>query len=85
MPQPSTAAWTGLGAGVGVAGLVVALFRSVTGPAAEIDRYATDIDEAIKGISRNLEGAGQIAQTRDLATAVPGLAGAYLERLPKGS
>ncbi len=76
-----TAAWIGLGAGVPVAGLVVALFSRVTGPAREIDRYATDILEAGLAISANLEGLAELERTHALATAVPGLAVAYLEKL----
>jgi hypothetical protein len=76
-----TAAWVGLGAGVPVLGLVVALFDRVTGPAAEIDRYAQDILDAGLAISRNLEGAAELERTAELGAAVPELALAYLDRL----
>ena len=75
------AAWAGLGAGVGVLGVVVALFARIMEPAAEIDRYADDILDAGLGIARNLDGADELAQTLELGGAVPGLALAYLDRL----
>ena len=76
-----TAAWVGLGAGVPVLGLVVGLFGRLTGPANEIDRYATDILDAGMAISKNLEGLTELDRTHALATAVPGLAVAYLKKL----
>ncbi len=79
--SPAGTAWLGLGAGVGVLGLVVALFGRVMGPAAEIGRYADAIESAAGGISRNLDGAAELTRTRDLATAVPELAAAYLDRV----
>ena len=74
-------AWAGLGAGVGVLGVVVALFARVMGPVAEIDRYADDILDAGLGIARNVDGADELARTLELGGAVPGLALAYLDRL----
>lgn len=74
-------AWTGLGAGVGVLGVVVALFQRVAVPAAEIDRYAGDILDSGLAIALNLDGADELERTRDLGAAVPGLALAYLARL----
>ena len=76
-----TAAWIGLGAGVPVLGLVVALFGRVIGPAGEIDRYARDILDGGLAISGNLEGLAELDRTHALATAVPGLAVAYLQKL----
>lgn len=76
-----TAAWVGLGAGVPVLGLVVALFGRVTLPASEIDRYAKDILAAGNAISANLEGLTELDRTHALATAVPDLAVAYLKKL----
>ena len=76
-----TAAWIGLGAGVPVLGLVVALFQRVTEPTIEIDRYAADILDAGLAIAKNLEGAEELARTRELGAAVPGLALAYLDKL----
>ena len=76
-----TATWLGLGAGVPVLGLVVALFGRVTRPAGEIDRYAKDILEAGNAISGNLGGLTELDRTHALATAVPGLAVAYLKKL----
>ena len=75
------AAWTGLGVGIPVLGLVVALFARVMEPAVEIDRYAGDILDAGLAISKNLEGAEELARTHELGAAVPGLALAYLDRL----
>lgn len=71
----------GLLAGVPVLGLVVALFQRVMTPAIEIDRYAHDILEAGSAVSRNLEGAEELARTSELGAAVPELALAYLDRL----
>ena len=76
-----TAAWLGLAAGIPVLGLVVALFQRVVTPANEIDRYAQDILAAGLAIVENLEGADELARTRDLGAAVPGLALAYLDKL----
>jgi predicted RNA methylase len=74
-------AWTGLAAGTGVLGVVVALFNRVMTPAQEIDRYATDILDSGLAIARNLDGVDALEQTRDLGAAVPGLALAYLDKL----
>lgn len=74
-------AWIGLAVGVLVAALVVALFNQIVRPALEIKRYADEILVAGVGIARNLDGVDEAVRTRDLATAVPGLALAYLERL----
>ena len=75
------AASIGLAAGVPVLGLVVALFQRVIEPAGEIDRYASHILDAGLAISKNLEGAEELATTRELGAAVPGLALAYLDKL----
>jgi hypothetical protein len=77
--------WAGLGAGAGVLGLVVTLFARVMRPVGEIDRYAADIHEAAVAIIGNLDGAGELARTRDLGAAVPELALAYLDRLGAGA
>lgn len=79
-----TAACVGLATGVPVLGVVVTLFNRVMTPAREIDRYASDIRDAGLAISRNLEGGEELARTHELASAVPGLAVAYLERLGAG-
>ena len=76
-----TAAWAGLALGVPVLGVVVALFQRVIQPAGEIDRYAGHILDAGLAISANLDGAEELARTHALASAVPGLALAYLDRL----
>jgi hypothetical protein len=77
-------AWVGLGLGLVVAGLVVALFNRVVRPALEIRRYAEDILEAGLGIARNVDGLSELGKTQRLATAVPGLATAYLRKLQGG-
>ena len=74
-------AWIGLVAGVVVAGVVVVLFNSIIRPALEIKRYADDILNAGLGIARNLDGVDKALRTGELATAVPGLALDYLEKL----
>ena len=71
----------GLGLGLVVALLVVALFQGIMRPAGEIDRYAADILEHGVGIARNLDGVDEALRTRELATAVPGLAVRYLQKL----
>lgn len=75
-------ALVGLSVGLVLALVVVGLFNRVARPALEIKRYASQINEAGLGISANLEGVGEaLGRTQDLATAVPDLAGAYLERV----
>lgn len=71
----------GLVLGAGVLVFVVALFDRVRVPLAEVDRYTGRILEAGVGIARNLDGVDEAVRTRELATAVPGLAVAYLRRL----
>ncbi len=71
----------GLAAGVGILGVVVALFQRVVEPALEIRRYGQGIDTAIAQIARNLEPLDALTRTHELGAAVPGLAQAYLERL----
>lgn len=74
-------AWIGLAIGLVLAVVVVLLFNSVVGPAREVERYAEHILDAGLGIARNVDGADELLRTRELATAVPPLALAYLERL----
>lgn len=74
-------AWIGLALGLVVAILVVLLFNRVIRPLLEINRYADDILDAGVNIAKNLDDLGEIARTRELATAVPGLAVAYLRKL----
>lgn len=76
-------AWIGLALGLVVALLVVFLFSRVVRPALEVERYSRDILDAGLGIARNLDGVDEAVRTRDLATAVPGLAVAYLKKLGK--
>jgi hypothetical protein len=77
----------GLAVGLGLAAVIVGLFNRVVRPALEIDRYAKDILVNAQGISANLEAVEALGHTRDLATALPALATAYLEqvetRLPR--
>lgn len=78
-------AWIGLGLGVVVLLVVVALFNGLLRPLTEIDRYASDILGGGVGIARGVDGVDELGRTRELAAAVPDLAGAYLERLGSGS
>ena len=73
-------AWVGLALGLVIAVVVVLLFNHVMRPVLEIERYSGDILEAGVGIARNVDGVDELAQTRDLATAVPGLAVGYLKK-----
>ena len=72
-------AWIGLALGLVIAVTVLLLLNRVLRPIREIRRYAEDILEAGLGISRNLDGADELARTHELATALPGLATAFLE------
>ena len=74
-------AWIGLALGLVVAVLVLGLFNRVLRPLLEIDRYAQAILDAGVKIAKNLDDADEIMRTRELATAVPGLATAYLRKL----
>jgi len=76
-------AWIGLALGLIVALLVVWLFDRVIRPTLEIERYSRAILDAGLGITRNLDGVDEAVRTRDLATTVPGLAVAYLQKLGK--
>jgi hypothetical protein len=75
----------GLALGLVVAVLVVLLFNRVVIPALEIERYAEDILEAGVGIAKNLDDVDELMRTRELATAVPGLALAYLDKVKASS
>jgi hypothetical protein len=74
-------AWIGLALGAGALVIVLVLLDRVLTPVMEIRRYANDILAAGVGIAKNLDGVDQAARTRDLATAVPELAAAYLHKL----
>jgi hypothetical protein len=74
-------AWIGLALGLVIAVAVVALFNQVLRPLREIERYADDILAAGVGIAKNLDGVDEAVRTRELATALPGLAVAYLRKL----
>lgn len=71
----------GLALGLAAAVAVVALFTAILRSAGEIERYAADILEYGVGIARNLDGVDEAVRTRELATAVPGLAARYLQKL----
>jgi len=73
-------AWIGIVLLLVVAGLVLVLLENLRRPLTEIDRYADHILEAGVGIAKNLDGADELVRTRELATAVPGLAVAYLKK-----
>ncbi len=76
-------AWIGLALGLVIALVVVWLFDRVVRPVFEIERYSRAILDAGLGITRNLDGVDEAVRTRDLATTVPGLAVAYLQKLGK--
>ena len=71
----------GLALGLAAAVAVVTLFTGILRSAGEIERYAADILEYGVGIARNLDGVDEAVRTRELATAVPGLATRYLQKL----
>ena len=71
----------GLAVGLVVLLVVIALFNRVLGPAREIDAYAGDILTAGVGIATNLDAVDELATTRALGGAVPGLAVGYLRKL----
>ena len=78
-------AWIGLVLGLVIAVVVVSLLNRIVRPAQEISDYADDILEAGIGIATNLDGIDELARTHELATAVPGLATAYLGKLQGGA
>lgn len=74
-------AWIGLALGAVVALTVVLLFERIMRPAREIGRYADDVLDYGVRIAANLDGVDEAVHTRELATAVPGLAVKYLRKL----
>ena len=74
-------AWIGVILLLVVAVVVLLLLENLRRPVAEIDLYADDILAAGIGIAKNLDGAEQLVRTHALATAVPPLAVAYLQKL----
>jgi hypothetical protein len=78
-------ALVGLALGLVVAVVVVLLFNRIVIPALEIERYAEDILEAGIGIAKNLDDVDALVRTRELGSAVPGLAVAYLDKVKAGS
>jgi hypothetical protein len=77
-------AWIGLALGLVIAVVVLALLQSVLRPVLEVRRYSEDILEAGVGIAKNLDAVDELARTRELATAVPDLAVAYLNKVQGG-
>lgn len=73
----------GLFVGLILLPLVVVLFMRVLQPIGEIRRYADDVLEAGLGIARNVDGLDEVVRTRELATALPGLATAFLANAKK--
>jgi hypothetical protein len=73
-------AFIGLALLLVIAVVVLLLLDNVRRPVDEIDRYATHILDAGVGIAKNLDGVDDLATTHKLATAVPGLAVAYLKK-----
>jgi hypothetical protein len=71
----------GLAVGAIVLVVVVALFNQVVRPALQIKAYSEHILDAGLGIARNIDAVDELERTRALATALPGLAVAYLEKL----
>lgn len=76
-------AWVGLAVGLVIAVVALALLQSVLRPLLEIRRYGDDILEAGLGIAKNLDAVDELAHTHELATAVPGLAVAYIQKLER--
>ena len=74
-------AWTGIAGGVVVSGAVAALLHRTLRPTREIVAYAEDIGASIDAIAGNLQVGAELLRTRELAIAVPDLAG----RLPGGT
>jgi hypothetical protein len=75
------ATYAALGAGGAVVVVVAGLLQRTLRPAREISRYARDVDDAVCGIARNTDAGEELTRTRDLAVAVPQLAGDYLDAL----
>jgi hypothetical protein len=71
----------GLVVGLLVLALAAFLLQTLLRPVREIERYSRDILDAGVAIAKNLDGADELARTRALAMAVPGLAVAYLKKL----
>jgi type II secretory pathway component PulM len=74
-------AWIGVALLLVVAVIVWLLLDNVRRPIAEIDQYTQDILASGMSIASNLEGVEELRRTHALATAVPGLAVAYLTKL----
>lgn len=71
----------GLVVGLPVLVLVIALFNRFMSPLLEIKGYADDILEHGVAIARNVDGVDHLGRTLELGGALPGLAGAYLDKL----
>ena len=74
-------AWAGLVLAFAVELWLVGLLNRVVRPLLEIKRYADRILEGGIGIAKGVDGVDEALRTRELATAVPGLAVAYLKKL----
>ncbi len=75
-------AWTGIAGGVVVLGAVAGLLHRTLRPTREIVAYAEDIGASIDAIAENLQVGAELLRTRELATAVPGLAQRLLTGTP---
>ncbi|MDQ4124007.1 MAG: hypothetical protein M3134_00205 [Actinomycetota bacterium] len=71
----------GLVLGVVVLLVVLGLFNRILRAAKEIDAYASHILTAGVGIAKNLDAVDELATTKALGGAVPGLAVGYLRKL----
>lgn len=74
-------AWAGLVLAFAVELWLVGLLNRVVRPLLEIKRYTDRILEGGIGIAKGVDGVDEALRTRELATAVPGLAVAYLKKL----
>lgn len=81
MTAGERAAWLGVSLGAVVLVTVAGLLQRTLRPVEEIERYARHVEAGIDGIAGNTSGVEALAQTRELAVAVPELAGEYLRRM----
>lgn len=79
------ALWIGLGLGVLVLGVVVALLNRLIRSALEIERYAKRTLDAGLAIARNVDGVDELARTRQAAGALAERASAYAGRPEQGA
>lgn len=76
-------AWICLAIGLVLAVVALALLHATLRPILEIRRYADHILQAGLGIAGNVDAVDELGHTRDLATAMPRLATAYLDKLQR--